>query len=153
MQRSTVERRLHLAMAKWELATLAEVERASRGGAMQEVKHFEQNTDKIEKLESRAKLAFGTDGLFRGQIQAAIARSLDNYAARLQAAEDGMRLAIWELSKHDPLQRSPIPTEFWLLVHRHKSRRAIRLLDDPRVVVIEEKAFRELRLYQLRCEQ
>ena len=73
--------------------------------------------------------------------------------ARLEAAEEGMRLAIRELSKHDPLQRSPIPTEFWLLVHRHASPRAVRLLDDPRVVVIEEKAFRELRLYQLRCEQ
>ena len=120
---------------------------------MQEVKQFEQNTYKIEKLESRAKQVFGTDGLFGEQIQAAIATSLTNYAARLEAAEEGMRLSIRELSKHDPLQRSPIPTEFWLLVHRHASPRAVRLLDDSRVVVIEEKAFRELRLYQLRCEQ
>jgi len=120
---------------------------------IQEVKHFERNTGKIEKLQSRAEQVFGNDGFVGQRVQAAIAQALSDYMARLEAAEQGMRLAIWELSKHDPLQREPIPGEFWLLVHRHATKRATRLLKDPRVIVAKEVAFRELTVYKLRYEE
>lgn len=121
---------------------------------MQEVKKFEHNDARIRKLIDRTTGIFGTEGFPGAMIQETIEVQLAAFAKLMKEAEQGTRLAIYELGPNDPLldktgADGTGPQTFWLLLHDAPGSRATRLLADERIRIESEKHFRSLTVYKL----
>ena len=120
---------------------------------IQEIKNFDVNQSKEQKLLETTTRVFGSEGFPGAQIQGLLSRRLTDFRDLMQRTESGMRLAVYELARHDPLAtvHDEVPArEFWLLIHSTGSSRAADLLADARIEQLEQHSFRELRLYRLR---
>lgn len=114
-----------------------------------EVKYFDGNADKVARLRDHSARLFGTEGFPGAAIRSWIDGVLGELEAAVEARQRNMRLGIYYLPRHDPLDEGG-PEEFWLVQRAHWEDAATRaLLADPRVTVVSEAAFDHLRVLRL----
>jgi hypothetical protein len=114
----------------------------------QETKNFERNEAKIAGLlETSAKL-FGTEGFPGAWVQTQCRAQIAAYDAHMDALEAGMLVRIHELARVSGPELMP-GEHAWLLVYMQPSARALEVLADPHLKVLQAQHFRSLTLYQL----
>ncbi|MGK0219944.1 MAG: hypothetical protein ACI9HE_003451, partial [Planctomycetota bacterium] len=98
-------------------------------------------------LETSAKL-FGTEGFPGAWVQTQCRAQIAAYDAHMDALEAGMLVRIHELARVSGPELMP-GEHAWLLVYMQPSARALEVLADPHLKVLQAQHFRSLTLYQL----
>ncbi|MCP5023606.1 MAG: hypothetical protein GY930_17790 [bacterium] len=115
----------------------------------QEVKNFDVNVGKIEKLFARLQSLPGSNTGFGQTLSAHLQDMLGDFEDLRQQAIRGTRASIFELRVIQPDLQQPAPHGIWLLVHHQPSSRAVALLESPGLKVLRQKNLPSLQLYEL----
>lgn len=116
----------------------------------QEVKKFERNDRKLQKLLSTTARIFGNDGFPGGWIQDYLRARFAEYERQLETDRRNTVLEIRQLSRAGSI--APGRKVFYLLVHSRPGPFEQRLLSDPSLHVIDERTMRLLKIYKLQRE-